>query len=575
MQIKLFVILAAILMNSCRIEETSSTISLYGQWQFLASNHIKEAEILANKTIPWDTITVPGNWDTRKKHSQYVGKGYYQKTFKVPTTWKGSQVRIKFDAVYQTSKVWVNDNLAGKHIGGYTPFEFNITDLIKIGKVNTVIVMADNTYNRGAWWPWGGISRKVYLVKNDDERIVYQHISAIPDFKNKVVNFSISFKLENNSTKDQTIAIYTAIKKSGQVLQSRQLQATLKANSVNTSKLSFSEPLEKYDLWHFNHPNLYQLQSDLLLDGKVVDSKADRFGIRKLTAVGEQLYLNNKPVRMNGVNRIPDHPECGNTEPDRLVQKDMKDIKSLGANFSRLMHEPLATNLLDYCDSIGYMVIEEIPVWGKDDPQSFPNNSLTKQWLREMINRDFNHPCVVGWSVGNELRDSINDWENVTLTKAQYGYVNSMLDYVDELDTTRLKTYVSLSSYRKYANRSNEPYDKVDFLCINSYGDAVNAARQSHEKFPGKPIFFSEIGRSQIGPAPNARLSKKLVKDIRTLKQFNYVVGVSLWTYNDYRSKYKGTPPSGFREWGVVDAYRHKKAAWWQLKDLYQNWTNE
>lgn len=567
-----FAILFVAIFSSCQMRKDSSIIFLNGQWQFLASNRLTEKQVLANNNIAWDTITVPGNWDTRKRYSEYVGRGYYQRTFHVPENWKGSQVRIKFDAVYQTSKVWINGNPIGEHVGGYTPFEFNITDKIKFGNENSVTVMADNTYNRGAWWPWGGISRNVCLIKNEDVRIVYQHISAIPNFKKKVVNFAITFKLENNSSKEQLVHVNTQIRRSNKVLQKKEQEATIKANAITTTQISFSEPLDKYELWHFSHPELYRLQTELLLKGKPIDVKANQFGIRKLEARGEQLFLNNKPVRMNGVNRIPDHPDCGNTEPDWLVRKDMEDIKSLGAVFSRLMHEPLAENLLDFCDSIGYMVIEEIPVWGKDDPQSFPDNPLSKQWLREMIDRDFNHPCVVGWSVGNELRDSINDWKNVTLTKEQFDYVNSMLDYIDKLDTTRLKTYVSLSSYRKNATPLNEPYKKVDLLCVNSYGDAIAAAENTHKKFPGKPIFFSEIGRAQIGPAPDARLNEKLLADINTLKQLNYVVGVSIWSYNDYRSNYKGTPPSGFREWGVVDAYRNKKAAWWQLKDIYQGW---
>jgi hypothetical protein len=215
------------------------------------------------------------------------------------------------------------------------------------------------------------------------------------------------------------------------------------------------------------------------------------------------------------------------------------------------------------------LIIEEIPVWGDDDPQTFKDNPLTKLWLKEMIERDFNHPCVVGWSVGNELRDSISPWAEKTMTTDQLDYVNSMLDYIDELDTTRLKTYVSLTSYQKNANPGNEPYEKLDLLCINSYGDGVKAARNTHAKFPGKPIFLSEIGIGQIGPAPDGKLSDQLVDQLDGLKELPYVVGSAIWCYNDYRSNYKGTPESGFREWGVVDERRNKKVAYQQIKEIY------
>ena len=295
------------------------------------------------------------------------------------------------------------------------------------------------------------------------------------------------------------------------------------------------------------------------------------FGIRKFEVRGEQFFLNNVAVRMNGVNRIHDHPDYGNTEPDHLVRQDMLDIKSMGCNFSRLMHAPLSENLLNFCDSIGFLIVQEIPIWGDDDPQAFPDNPVTKAWLKEMVERDFNHPSVVGWSVGNELRTPEGTWEDKALTPDQYGYVNSMLDYLDELDTTRLKTYVTITAYRK-GEIGSEPFEKIDFISMNSYGDALLNAQKTHEKFPGKPIVISEIGLAQIGPAPDAVLSEKLVGYLKELKEFPWLTGVSIWSYNDYRSNYRGTPESGFREWGIVDERRNRKAAYDQLKAIYKEW---
>lgn len=559
-------ILLLILFNSC--EKEADTVSLNGQWQFLASQGLNETSVLSYDGLDWDTLTVPGNWDTHEKYSEYVGKGYYKRSFNVPAGWKEGQVRLKFDAVYETSKVWLNGELLGKHLGGYTPFEFNITDKVTAGSDYELIVMADNTYKRGAWWAWGGISRKVSLFRNEDIRLIYQHTTAIPDFEKNEVRFIIKYKLENNSDSVQNVHLLSAIG-NGELKLKKEINASLKSNSIEIAQIQFVEPLSDFDLWHFDHPYLYQLQTELKLNGKSIDSKQDKFGIRKLEAIGEQLYLNNEVVYMNGFNRVHDHPDFGNTEPDELVHKDMLNIKALGGVFSRLMHAPQAKNLLEFCDSIGYMIIEEIPIWGDDDPQTFKDNPLTKQWLKEMIERDYNHACVVGWSVGNELRDSVKPWAEKTMTNDQFEYVNSMLDYIDELDTTRLKTYVSLTSYQKNTDLTNEPFDKLDLLCINSYGDGVKAAKNTHKQFPGKPIFLSEIGIAQIGPAPEAKLTEKLVNQLNGLKELPFVVGSAIWSYNDYRSNYKGTPESGFREWGVVDERRNKKVAYQQIKEIY------
>ncbi|TXG36097.1 glycoside hydrolase family 2 protein [Seonamhaeicola maritimus] len=571
MKLTQYIVFAFLVLSACTdtsINQYSKEMFLNGSWQFLASNEIDDKAVLKEDFNKWDTLQVPGNWDTRKRYSEYVGKGYYQKQFEIPRNWKDKQVRLKFDAVYESAKVWLNGEFLGEHVGGYTPFEFNITDKVDFKKPNSVVVMADNSYKRGAWWAWGGISRNVSLIANNDIRFVYQHITSEPDFEKNEVNFTVKYKLENNDESKALVKINTNI----EGVHTDSLSIQVEANSTSVSYLKFKKNLSEVKLWHFNTPNLYELNSSISINDSEIDSASDKFGIRKFEARGEQFFLNNEAVRMNGVNRVHDHPDYGNTEPDHLVRKDMFDIKyNLGCNFSRLMHAPLPKNLLKLCDSIGFLVVEEIPVWGDDDPQSFPNNPQTKLWLKEMIERDYNHPSVVAWSVGNELRNQGNDWKTKALTKEQYGYVNSMLDYVDELDTTRLKTYVTITSYRK-GEIGTEPYEKVDFISMNSYGKAPELAKKTNEKFPNKPIFVSEIGIGQIGPAPKAVLSDELVGYLQELKDLPYITGVSIWSYNDYRSNYKGTPESGFREWGIIDERRNKKEAYIQLKEIYKEW---
>ncbi|WP_235925877.1 glycoside hydrolase family 2 protein [Algibacter lectus] len=554
--------------NSAEYDDYQKVISLNGTWQFLASNKIQTKDIIKAPYSEWDTIQVPGNWDTHERYSEYVGKGYYQREFNIPENWKDKQIRIKFDAVYERSKVWLNGTLLGEYVGGYLPFEFNITNQIKLKEPNSILVEADNTYKRGAWWAWGGISRNVSLEANEDVRLIYQHISSVPNFENNKVQFIVKYKIENNSNKEVVTKVKSNILG---VAEPEEISVNINGGETKVAVLKFTEDLSNVKLWHFKTPNLYEFSSILTINGKIIDKKTDKIGIRKFEVKGEQFYLNNKAVRMNGVNRVHDHPDFGNTEPYHLIKQDMLDIKSLGCNFSRLMHAPLSENLLKFCDSIGFLVVEEIPVWGDDDEQAFPNNPLTERWMKEMIERDFNNPSVVAWSVGNELRNPGEDWSDKALTKAQYGYVDSMLDYVVTLDNTRLKTYVTITSYRK-GEIGTEPYEKVDFISMNSYGNAPVLAEKTHKKFPGKPIFISEIGIGQIGAAPHGKLSDELVDYLKELKTYPYVTGVSLWSYNDYRSNYKGTPLSGFREWGIVDARRNKKEAYSQLKEIYKYW---
>ena len=173
-------ILFGFLLYSCQKDAPISygdyqqTISLNGNWRFLALNETTDTDLLSANYSEWDTLFVPGNWDTRDRYSEYVGKGYYQRQIEIPKNWSNKQIRIKFGAVYQSSKVWLNGKLLGEHEGGYTPFEFNITDKVNFDKANSIVVMADNAYKRGAWWAWGGISRSVELQANEAVRLVYQ-----------------------------------------------------------------------------------------------------------------------------------------------------------------------------------------------------------------------------------------------------------------------------------------------------------------------------------------------------------------------------------------------------------------
>ncbi|WP_435690743.1 glycoside hydrolase family 2 protein [Paraglaciecola sp.] len=565
-------------------------LSLNGEWQFTNQNFPTHKHLLDDDFSQWDTLTVPGNWDTTKRYANYSGKAYYQRAFTIPEDWKDKNIRLKFDAVYQTAHVWLNGQYLGKHVGGYTPFEFNVSENAYFEKANSLVVMADNSFKRGAWWAWGGISRDVTLFADNKVRVAFQHVSAIPDFEKQRVVFSVKYKLQNYSDKQQGIEINSEIGRRGisrdknsdksssqkekQVDKRLSLKANIPANAYHEIETQFIEPLSKFELWSTDKPNLYQLSSTVSQAEINLDTDNTRFGIRKFEVKGEQFFLNNQPIRTIGVNRVHDHPKFGNTEPAHLIKSDLDDIKSLGSNFARLMHAPYSKTLLNYADEMGYLLVAEIPVWGDDDPNSFAHNPLTKTWLKEMIERDFNHPSIVGWSVGNELRDPLPEWGKKTLTPKQYAYVDSMLDYVAVLDPTRLKTYVSITAYSDLAEMSNEPFEKVDFISINSYGNAVKKVVNTHDKFPGKPIFLSEIGIGQIGGDKDSTFDKKLIDDLLTLKQFSYLTGFSVWSYNDYRSNYKGTPKSGYREWGIVDHNRNKKAAYFELKKIIQAWHN-
>ena len=518
--------------------------SLNGPWQF--TTNIESAT--------WDSITVPGNWDTLPAYSTYQGKGWYRREFTAPANWQGKHIRLKFDAVYQDATVWLNGQGLGRHIGGYTPFEFDVTGIVKSGTTNTVTVCADNTYQRGAWWNWGGISRSVTLIANNDARIVSQHIRTEPDLTRGTARIFVQYQLANTGEKPAAVLLASTI--DGTQESALTKQVSIPARGKLLVELATTLPKPRVRLWDFDHPNLYHLTTTLTGGKQIVDEQTDAFGIRKIEVTKDSLLLNGERVRLCGFNRVADSLETGNTEPEWLVKKDVDLMKRANGNLSRLIHYPQAPDLLDYLDRKGMLIFGEIPVWGGGDPQMKAGSPLARQWMTEMIERDYNHPCIIGWSVGNELEH-------------HFTYVSNLITFTRTLDPYRLITHVSNTGVRKDYNPTNDPISVSDLILYNMYGLPGNADVIVHAKWPDKPFFFSEFGVHQFGAQPDARIPGLEELFANAVKGHPYVIGVSLWTFNDYRSNFKGTPPSGNREWGIVDVKRQPKAAYGQVRKLF------
>lgn len=554
-------------------------MSLNGTWSFKTLK--SAAEIPASvhpdsaQTQGWARLPVPGNWDVNEAYSEFRGLGLYRREVFIPKELEKQNLRICFEAVYETAKIYVNGNYVGQHRGGYTPFEFAIDDLLRYGKNNTIAIVADNTYSRGAWWAWGGISRNVSIRGSMALRLTEIAISPTTNLQSKQGQVKLRYQLQSNDQKARKLRIQMRVRP----LQA--LAGTFQADSISV-RVEIPAGARRYEgnlslslagsiqLWHFDFPNLYHCELSVYEENELLSRKESRFGFRKVEVKDNQLFLNGEAVRLFGFNRVHDHRQYGNTEPFALIKQDIDHMKSLGCNMTRMMHAPLSAELLNYADSVGMLLIEEIPVWGREDPHAFEDSPVAKQWLREMVTRDYNHPSIIGWSVANELVLDIKDWRRMRMSKEQYRYVTSMLRYVkEELDSTRLVTYVSLSAFREEISPDEEPAEYADIICFNNYGDFVKAAGTIHQRWPDKTVLVTEFGQGQIGEGIECKLDDGVLDKLKNLAALKYVAGASLWAYNDYRSNYPGTPASGNRTWGVVDAARKEKKAAQQIRKAF------
>lgn len=539
-------------------EATNKYLSLNGDWQF--------ADSIAYKSKNWNSLPVPGNWNTFTEYADYIGDGWYRKEIGIPASWEGLNIYLKFDAVYDIADVWYNDIYLGQHTGGYTPFEFDITALAQFGESGTLTVKANNEHVVGAWFQWGGISRDVRLYAKDDVRMVHQKIEPVFDVVTKTAQVKLIVKVENKSLEQKDILVTGNILEVGDI--GFRIAGKIDANSEKTFSSTVTLNAQQTRPWHFDDPNLYHLETKIVSGTKLLDQSKDRFGIREIDIRPDGLYLNGEKIRVMGYNRVHDHRAFGNTEPRHLVRADVDMMKRSGANFSRLMHAPSSPELLDYCDEKGLLLWAEIPLWQKvyrvpmnssEDAENAVNR-FPGQTIREMIERDWNHPSIVGWSPGNELR-----WE-------ANAYVKAMRPLVKSIDPTRFYANIhdqgfqieSQGGYKGLESRN------VDINFMNKYSNnqtKIEAILAQHDSVPNLPIFYSEYGETRSESLNHTFDFSSLWE---RLGREPYVIGGSHWTFNDYRSYFPtGNPASQNRDWGLVDVWRNPKKFYFDMSKMH------
>jgi len=544
--------------------------SLNGTWQFKVDPYSvgKDEEWFQpeKSAEDWDNLEVPGNWDLKNEYSDYAGWAWYRKSFFADKSWKNQAIRLYFESVYNDAHVWLNGKLIGEHHNGFLPFWFDIENSVRIGKENTLVLLVDNTFKRGAIWNWGGIRRSVWLEITDKTRLEYQHISSVPNLGNGTAKVGVEFEVSNKRDEDFEVQYQLEIRNQGKVIWKSSESddrnfIIVKSQSSQKVSMDFQLAKSNVDLWHFNHPHLYTAQLKIYHDGKLLHQRKDRFGIRKVEIDGNQFKLNGETIKTVGFNLVPEDRVTGNTLPLWRIKEDIDMMKSLGVNMARMSHMPLPKAMLDYLDEKGIMIFEEVTLWGKDKMVD-PDHPLPKYWLEKMVNVEYNHPCIIGWSVGNEI--GFTDRNPKVMA-----YVDGAIQHAKLLDSTRLAIYVTHSAHIQ----QNDPVKYADMILYNAYGKWGEGVMKVHSMHGDKPIFMAEFGQHLNDENPNeAHINiKKMMDEFRGKP---YMAGASLWTFNDYRSSWRAretwdTPPSQNRTWGVVNTFRQKKRPYYTIKKEY------
>lgn len=512
----------------------------------------------------WERMPVPGSWELTNEYSNYIGKSWYRTRFQSPKMSEGQKVFIEFEAVSMSYKVFVNGiKVADEEVGNYIE-KFDITRLLHPNGQNVVAVQVDNSLLWGAYCNWGGIRRPVNLCVIDPIHILRQEITTNPDLNNGTSTVRVKAIIENLSDDDGSVSLQSLITRNGNDVVSSTRNA-IRLSAHDTAEVCFDYSLSKQqtELWDIDHPRLYNSVLSLSQNSRLLNKYCDRFGIRKLELDGYKFKLNGKSLRLAGFNWVADDRTSGNMLPAWRYKEDIDRMKMLGANMARLSHRTLPEEVMDYLDEVGFLTVSEFNNW---NCYINPQSEQPREFARKLVHQQFNHPCVVGWSVGNEMG---NQLEHPQVND----YVESIIKYIKtDLDTTHYVLYVSNTA-------DVQPDDAAkycDFIMINKYWNHVKGIDKLKQLFPGKPVFVSEYGNHHVNlmyDTPNNTKWSSMMLD--SVLNREHVFGMSLWTYNDYRSLYQSpsalttTPLSQNRQWGVVDCYRNKKRCYDQIRRFF------
>ncbi|MGO9591038.1 MAG: glycoside hydrolase family 2 protein [Candidatus Acidiferrales bacterium] len=511
-----------------------------------------------------ETLKVPGDWNSqRDRLFFYEGTVWYERSFLYHKR-EHTRTFVYFGAANYQTTVYLNGQRLGEHTGGFTPFDFEVTDKIQDGDNFIVAAVNDTRRVDGVpalstdFWNYGGLTRDVSLVEVPDVFVQDYFVQLAKSSAGEVAGW---VKL-NGTTTPQQVSI--EIPEAG-------VKQTVTTDSNGYAEFHFPA---KVGLWSPDHPKLYQVVLSLS-----ADKVQDQIGFRTIEVRGTSILLNGKPIFLRGISLHEEAPFGGgrafSTEDDRIL---LGWAQELGCNYVRLAHYPHNEAMIRLADQLGLLVWEEIPVyWGIDwqDPGTLEN---AEGQLRESITRDHNRAAVILWSIGNETPN----------VPARLEFLKKLSAEVRELDGTRLITAAMNTAVREGLDTRllNDALGAtVDVLGVNEYigwyeGRPEDADHTQWKTIYDKPMVMSEFGAGALygshGDADERWTEEYQANlyehQIQMLKRVSFLAGMSPWVLMDFHSPRRVLP--GIQDYynrkGLISERGERKKAFYVLQNFYR-----
>mgnify|MGYP001569916878 FL=1 len=582
-----------------RSTATRELVRLDGLWPFALDSQVGET--------PWTTtletsleVPVPASYndlfvDTAVR--DHVGWVWYQRRVRVPRGWAGERVLVRVDAATHEGRVYVDDTLVAEHVGGYTPFEADITDLVRPGEEFRLTIAVNNeltnvTIPPGSitvdadgrkkqryfhdFYNYAGLARSVWLYSAPATRVDDITVVTGVDGADGIVDYEIV------TTAPAEVRVRILDSAGAEVGSGQGATGSVRIPHVN--------------LWQPGAAYLYELVAELIQDGEVVDTYPLAVGVRTVEVRGNQFLINGKPFYFTGFGKHEDTAVRGKGHDDAYLVHDFELMRWIGANSFRTSHYPYAEEVLEYADRKGIVVIDEtaavglnysiisgflggpvVPTFGPDSVNE-QTQEAHAQAIRELIARDKNHPSVVMWSIANEPDSGVDEAR---------AYFEPLATLTRELDPTRPVTFINVMLAPVGTDKIS---DLFDVLCLNRYygwyvdtGDLqsaeahLEAELRGWEASYGKPMIMTEYGADTVAgthsvfdqPWTEEYQVAYLDMNHRVFDRIESFVGEQVWNFADFQTAVGIIRVDGNKK-GVFTRDRKPKAA---AHALRRRWT--
>lgn len=535
----------------------------------------------------WRTLDLPHDWAVElpfsfKNNFDVMSHGYkpvgglfpgtsigwYRKHFTIAKADSGQRFQIQFDGIYRDANIWLNGFYVGNNKSGYIGEAYDITDYINFDRDNVLVVRADATQYEGWFYEGAGIYRHVWLNRFDNVNIKNDVVFVRSRVEGNEANILVDITVQNQSLKTQPVLVSALItNREGLIVaRSSEQPVMLGVNSEHTVLANLQ--LKNVRKWNLDDPYLYRIISLIKQGGKTIDSVKQRFGIRQIEIKPNGVFLNGQPIKLKGANNHQDHAGTGSALPDYLHYYRISLLKRMGVNAYRTSHHAPAPELLDACDSLGMLVMDE---------QRLLNSSPEyMDQFERLIKRDRSRASVFMWSIGNE-----EGWIHTNSIGKRIA--QTFIAKQKELDPTRTCTYAA--DVANVFNGINE------VIPVRSFNYREYAVADYHRDHPNQPIIGTEMGSTVTtrgiyekdtvrGYVPDQDITAPWWASTaetwwKLAAPNDYWLGGFVWTGFDYRGE--PTPfqwPNINSHFGIMDMCGFPKniyyyyKSWWTDKDV-------